>query len=52
MSLSARTVKGQVNAGLKLLLDPEAASKMVEKQKENIDPDAAEKICQFIRKKI
>ena len=52
MSLSARTVKGQVNAGLKLLLDTEAASKMVEKQRENIDPDAAEKICQFIRKKI
>ena len=52
MSLSARTVKGQVNAGLKLLLDPEAASKMVKKQRENIDPDAAEKICQFIRKKI
>ena len=52
MSLSARTVKGQVNAGLRLLSDPEVAAKMVEKQRENIDPDAAEKICQFIREKI
>lgn len=52
MSVSAKTVKGQVKQGLFLLNDQNMASNMMEKQKENVDPDTASGICDFIYKKI
>ena len=52
MSVSAKTVKGQVKQGLCLLNDQDMAQDMIEKQKENVDPDTASGICDFIYKKI
>ena len=50
--LCAKTVKGQVKQGLCLLNDQDMAQDMIEKQKENVDPDTASGICDFIYKKI
>lgn len=52
MSTSARTVKGQVQAGIRLLYDEEAADRMRENQQKNINKMAADDICEFIREHI
>ena len=52
MSTSARTVKGQVQAGIRLLYDQEAAGQMRENQRKNMNKAAAEDICGFIREHI
>ncbi len=51
MSISARTIKGQVEAGIRLLYDNESAEKMRERQRKYINADAAEDICGFIHEK-
>lgn len=52
MSVSAKTIKGQVQAGLKLLSDKEAADEMIRRQQKNINKMAAEDICDFIKGKL
>ena len=52
MSVSARTVKGQVQAGIRLLYDAQASDKMRENQQKNINKMAADDICEFIRNHI
>ena len=52
MSVSAKTAKGQVRRGLELLNSKEMADHMIEKQKENINPDTVAEICNFIYQKI
>lgn len=52
MSISGKTIKGQVQAGLRLLYDDDAAGKMKENQAKNINKLAAEDIRQFISSKI
>lgn len=52
MSISARTMKGQAEAGIRLLYDNEAAEKMRERQRKYINADAAEDIYGFIHEKI
>ena len=49
MSVSGTTVKGQVQAGLRILYDEKEASKMKENQQKNINKMAADDICYFIR---
>lgn len=49
MSVSGTTVKGQVQAGLRILYDEKEASKMKENQQKNINKMAADDICCFIR---
>ena len=52
MSVFARTVKGQVQAGIRLLYDEQASDKMRENQQKNINKMAADDICEFIRNHI
>lgn len=52
MSVSAKTIKGQVQAGLKLLSDKEAADEMIRRQQKNINKMAEEDICDFIKGKL
>lgn len=47
VSISGKTIKGQVQAGLRLLYDDDAAGKMKENQAKNINKLAAEDIRLF-----
>lgn len=49
MSWSAMTLKGQVEKGIELMDDQNAAREMVKKQKKQIHGDAVERLYQFIR---
>ena len=51
MSRTAETVRGQVEQGIELMNDPEAAAEMVRCQKKQIHGDAAALICHFIHRK-
>ena len=51
MSRTAETVRGQVEQGIELMNDPEAAAEMVRCQKKQIHGDAAELISYFIHQK-
>lgn len=52
MSWSAGTVKGQVKKGIELMRDPEAAERMKDCQKTQIDGDAAVRLYEFIREQV
>lgn len=51
MSWSAMTLKGQVEKGIKLMNDPQAACEMTAAQKKQIHGDGVERLYEFIREK-
>lgn len=52
MSLSGRTVRGQVQAGLRILRDENEADRIVENQRKIINKTAADDICGFVREHV
>lgn len=52
MSWSALTLNGQVEKGIQLMNDPEAADEMVRAQKKQIHGEAVERLYKFINREI